>query len=250
MKKIMLTSLIFAATIASAQSLKKNPVVTKEIFGFQITSYIVDLTDSLKTVQIELPAGMSIPLNQVAMLKGNYGNENKDTSNIGWGKCSLIKGNYYYFGIHLNDKQKLPAENDLLYTYFNYPAKYKGRFYKLLKNSIYLQYVNEMIPYDFGTAEKLTAATEKQLIDSLVADIRYTGKMMQQQNDDQEQTISSGFYNGKKIFVTMQTITSRDVNNFLDYIIARPTKYAGNMWKVSEIFATWMAGGAPTVIKN
>ena len=38
--------------------------------------------------------------------------------------------------------------------------------------------------------------------------------------------------------------------NFIDYVIAQPQKYAGNTWKIAETFATWMAGGTPTVIKN
>ena len=37
---------------------------------------------------------------------------------------------------------------------------------------------------------------------------------------------------------------------FLKYIIARPKNYAGNSWKISEIFATWIDGGTPTVVEH
>ena len=85
------------------------------------------------------------------------------------------------------------------------------------------------------------------MIDSLVADIQFTGKEMLQQNDGQDQNISGGIFNGKKLFAAMQTATAAHVKAFLDYVNARPQKYAGNNWKIAETFATWMAGGTPMV---
>jgi hypothetical protein len=38
--------------------------------------------------------------------------------------------------------------------------------------------------------------------------------------------------------------------DFFDYIISRPRLYAGKNWKISEIFATWLTEGAPSVIKK
>ena len=48
----------------------------------------------------------------------------------------------------------------------------------------------------------------------------------------------------------MKTITKKDMTDFLDYVIAFPQKYSGNDWKIAEVFATWMDGGAPTVTKT
>jgi hypothetical protein len=59
--------------------------------------------------------------------------------------------------------------------------------------------------------------------------------------------LPDGIFKGKKLFATMQVITDKDVIAFLKYINARPNIYAGGTWKFSEIFATWMAGGTPTV---
>jgi hypothetical protein len=88
------------------------------------------------------------------------------------------------------------------------------------------------------------------VIDSLVADIQYTGKEMLQQHDGQDRIVATGRFKDKKLFTAMQQITNTDVTDFLDYIIARPRLYAGNDWKIAEVFATWMDGGAPTVIKE
>ena len=80
----------------------------------------------------------------------------------------------------------------------------------------------------------------------MVADIRTTGQAMVDKQPEQNKVIQSGNYAGKKVFNTMQTIKENDIESFLKYVIARPKIYAGNTWKISEVFATWMVDGAPT----
>jgi len=48
----------------------------------------------------------------------------------------------------------------------------------------------------------------------------------------------------------MQAVKRTELESFLRYITARPKNYAGNSWKISEIFATWMNGATPTVVEN
>jgi hypothetical protein len=62
--------------------------------------------------------------------------------------------------------------------------------------------------------------------------------------------IQSGKFEGKPVLNVMTASTQQDVIDFFEYMIARPNLYAGHEWKVSEIFATWLTGGAPTVIKK
>jgi len=57
-------------------------------------------------------------------------------------------------------------------------------------------------------------------------------------------------FDGKKIFEAMETTTRKELEEFLKYVIARPVKYAGNTWKLSEIFATWVVSKSPQVITN
>lgn len=90
----------------------------------------------------------------------------------------------------------------------------------------------------------------KKLVDSLVADIRFTGNYFIENNPSIDKPISSGTYKGKKTLHVMAACNSRDVRNFLDYIIARPRLYAGKDWKIAEIFATWLSEGAPVPIKE
>jgi hypothetical protein len=83
-----------------------------------------------------------------------------------------------------------------------------------------------------------------------VEDIRFTGKEMLRQNDGQDQVINGGIFDQKRLFASMQTITRQYLIDFIDYVIAYPGKYAGNNWKVSETFATWMISKTPVVIKS
>ena len=62
--------------------------------------------------------------------------------------------------------------------------------------------------------------------------------------------IKGGKYDGKLVLNTMMICGKGDVTDFLEYMIARPRLYAGHEWKISEIFATWLSEGTPTVIKN
>ena len=244
---LIITGLFFYSFGAIAQQDS-----TKEIFAFAITDYIVAANDSITIIQVQMPMGsnMVIDKEQMGLLRHNYSNGNYDTSQIGWGRCRLIKSNYYYFGLHLSNKINKPQKNDLLYTYTAYPAKYKGRFYGLIKNAVYFEHVTGGSFFDFNTPATLNEQTENSLIDSLVTDIKFTGKEMLQQNNGHDQDIATGIFSGKKLFAAMQLVTNNNVNDFLDHVIARPQKYAGNTWKIAETFATWMTNGTPTVAKK
>ena len=248
MKHLSLIIYMLTATLlATAQKNSK-----KEVFAFIITDYIVTANDSMTIVQLQLPKqpNISIDVNQVAILKHNYTNVKEDTARVGWGKCDLVKGTYRYFGIRLYKKINKPLQSDIIYTAINYPAKYKGLIYGLVKNAVYINRVTGESFYAFNTPAVLNEQTENNLIDSLVADIKYTATQMLQQNDGQDQPIKDGIFSGKKLFAAMQTATNNNVKDFIAYIIARPQIYAGNSWKMAEIFATWMTAGTPTVVKN
>ena len=84
----------------------------------------------------------------------------------------------------------------------------------------------------------------------MVHDINYTGKMMKEQMDGQNQLVVGGLFNGKKLFDAMESTSVFELKEFLKYLVARPEKYAGNAWKLSEIFATWAVSKSPQVIEK
>jgi hypothetical protein len=62
--------------------------------------------------------------------------------------------------------------------------------------------------------------------------------------------IKGGSRDGKMVLNTMKVCSTEDVTDFLEYMIARPRLYSGRQWKISEVFATWLSEGAPTIIKK
>ena len=222
---------------------------TERLFAFRINEYMVPLNDSIMVVQVSVPdaSPFKIKKDQLALLKYRYEDKNEyDTSMVGWGRCNLIKSNYYYFGIH-HTKERLPKQGDLLYTNIKAPCVYDGLLFKTGSHAIRFLQVDENQFYYNIEMFTMTSQRESEIIEAMVEDIHYTGQAMLEQSPEQNLTIEGGIYDGKKLFAAMQEIKTSDIEKFLKYILARPLKYAGNSWKISEIFATWMASKSPIV---
>ena len=221
------------------------------LFAFRITDYQVRLNDSVTVLQVNLPDGfpLSIHDKQIGIVKHRYMNGTLDTSLIGWGRCHLIKGNYYYFAITKN-KAEEPEQGDLLYTKCKTPVYYKSVLFDLNRHAISLTTVDDSQFYHSANIFQLSQQTEKSLLDSMVADIRFTGAIMKKQMPEQNQLIEGGLFDRKKLFDAMEKTTKNELEEFLKYMVARPERYAGNNWKLSEIYATWMINKTPQVIAN
>lgn len=241
----MITCLLLPSTFFS-QSDTNNWVR-----AFPITGYIVDLNDSVKLVQVHLYDGTSLKEKQTGLLRGIYRDKNSDTVTIGSGRCYLIKGGYYYFAVNYKKSGVLPREGDILYTIVEMPYVYKAQFVRLAMHFIGLRNAYEQRLYDrYAVFNEWTKQNEEAVIDSLVNDVHFTGKYFLENNPEMNVRISVGRYDGKMVLNTMITCTKNDIQDFLDYVIARPRLYAGREWKISEVFATWLTSGSPTVIKQ
>jgi hypothetical protein len=243
MRKLMLAAFILFASKIIAQT-----DTIKLLVGFPITDYMVDLNDSTKIVQI-VPGGIwEIKDKQVGIVKGIYRDGHPDTAMKGWGRCSLIKGDYYYFAIHYSAGAPPLITGDLLYTFIQMPLKYIGQLTKIAAHNIRLQKVTDENFYNRGDVFlEWNKQKEDALLDSMTADIRFTGKYFKENNPGMNKQIVTGTFTNKMLLETMIITRRKDVSDFLDYIIARPRNYAGHDWKISEIFATWLFAGAPTV---
>jgi len=224
---------------------------TKLLMAFPITSYMVDLNDSTKVVQVVSNGIWEIKDNQLGVVKDIYRDGHVDTAMKGFGRCSLIKGDYYYFAIHYKHNASPLTAGDLLYTFIPMPGKYIGQLTKIATHNITLQKVTNENFYNRGDFfSDWNKQKEDVLIDSLVSDIQFSGKYFLENNPSMNKQITTGNYKNKMILETMVATGRKEVSDFLEYIIARPGKYAGNDWKMSEIFATWVFSGAPAVIRN
>jgi hypothetical protein len=220
-------------------------------FTFRIADSMVKLNDSTTVVQVAIPGSwpLRISKNQMGVLKYRYETgKDYDTTMIGYGRCYLIKDEWYYFTIKRYGDRS-PQQGDLLVTKCKMPIAYIGLLFNLARNGISLIKVDELPFYNSTELFYFGPATEQAFLDSMAADIRYTAKAMVEQGGIPNQTISGGIYDGKKLFDAMQAVTKKDVEKFLKYANTRPSKYAGNVWKVSELFAAWMISETPEVIE-
>jgi len=223
----------------------------KWVRAFPITDYLVELNDSIRLVQVHLPDGLVLKEKQMGVLKGVYNIAHSDTSTIGTGRCQLIKGDYYYFSINHKASGRIPKENDLLYVIVDKPIVHLERIVRIASNHIEMQNVYEEPLFDRNKVfQQWTADDEQACIDSMRNDIRFTGDYFLKNDPSMNVKISGGKYKEGMVLNVMIKCTTDDIKDFLEYIVVRPQLYAGRVWKLSEIFATWLSGGAPTVIKE
>ncbi len=260
MKKVLFILFLFTTVHSLAQ-----PDTSKLVRAFPITDYMVDLPivgddtnniDSIKIVQLKLPVGVTIAEKQLGVLRGMYRDKHADTTTIGVGRCHLIKGDYYYFTINNKKSGVKPRAGDLVYVQLSFVGgnsnkAYPGLVVQLAAHYIGLQNVYEKPLYDrYAVFSRWTKSDEQKLLDSLVADIRFTGDYFLKNSPAVNIKIKAGPRAGRMVLNTMISCTKKDVTDFLEYMIARPRFYAGHEWKVSEVFATWLGEGGPTVVKN
>ncbi len=223
----------------------------KWLRAFPITDYIVDLNDSVKLVQIELPDGLLIKDRQLGLMQGVYENRPYDTARKGYGRCHLIKGNYYYFAIGNNTSSFPLKGGDLLYTFMDKTAIYYGLIPQLASHFITFQDVYGDRLFDrYFVFLNWTKKEEEELIDKLVDDIQFTGNYFMENDSSMNIEIKKGPYAGKRVLQVMTQCRPEDVKNFIQYILVRPRLYAGKEWKIAEVFATWVSEGAPVPVKE
>ena len=246
MKKNLLPLLMLLAVACSAQA-----DTSKWLRAFPVTDYMVELNDSVKLVQVQLPAGVTLKEKQLGLVRGVYQQSHADTVQKGYGRCQLIKADYYYFSIGHNTSGRAIREGDLLYTFVDKTDIYFGQVAKLAAHGIVLQNAYEDPFYDINQVfSHFTKPGETALIDSMVKDIKFTGNYFLQNDPSMDKLITTGTFKGRKVLTVMADCQPGQLKDFMNYVIARPRLYAGRKWKLAEVFATWAAEGAPTVISN
>ncbi len=223
----------------------------KQLRAFPITDYMVDLDDSTRVIQVRLPDGVSIEEKQFGLIRGTYRSGFQDTVLKGYGRCQLIKSEYYYFAISGN-KSGVPAkEGDLLYTMVDRRSVFEGQLNDLSSHYITLQDVYGNSFYDphviFSSWKE---ADENRVLDTMIRDIHFTANYFLENNPSMNQLIKTGEYKNRKLLEVMTHCDITDMNEFFFYVKARPLLYAGREWKLSEVFATWLSEGAPMVVRD
>jgi hypothetical protein len=156
----------------------------KKVAAFPITDYMVKLNDSIQLVQLQLPENMSMAMSATGILKSVYSGKTDTVTELGMGKCHLIKGSYYYFAIRTKQAQRLPKKGDLLYAFVTLPDFYSVYLFNVVKHNIIINSVDERKLADMNMIIGFRdAAAEQSVIDSLVNDVHYTGRAMAEQQN-------------------------------------------------------------------
>jgi hypothetical protein len=237
---------LFLMIAATLLSLSESVAQTegKWLRAFPVTDYMVALNDSTSVVQLEMPEGFVVPDKQLGIVYGVYHDDPAQAVQKGYGRCYLVKGVYHYFAIS-NNRSGLPVQaGDLLYMFLDSTGIYYGRIPQLAGHFIRFQNVYEDPFYDrYLVFKDWTIDHELVVLDSMKADIRFTGQWMKDNNDEQDARVTGGIYKGRTIFDVMIHCTGADLLRFLDYVISSPRNYAGTAWKLTETFATWVSRG-------
>jgi len=192
------------------------------------------------------PQCVNIKPNQTFVLQSTWHKEGDSTVPLGAGTLRKMNKNDVELVVTLY-KNKQVQKGDV--AMFLVPLKKPGKdslFFKMARMAIGFTTVEDSLFYDRNTMllNPATYPTQK-ILSGMAADIKYTADEMIKQNNSQDQEIQSGKYKGLRLFAMMQKVTEKDVQNFLKYVYAKPSKYMAHNWKVSETFATWVINGAP-----
>lgn len=243
--------LIFFLLFTRCVPLAAQADTSRWLRAFPITDYMVELNDSVKVVQLEMPDGMRIPEKQLGLVWGVYKQSKADAVQKGYGRCHLVKGDYYYFAIGKNTSGLPLQKGDLLYTFMDKTPVYYGNIPQLAGHFIRLHNVYDEPFYDrYQVFRAWTEQGEKELVDSMVADIRFTGNHFLENDPSVDKPIKSGDYQGKTTLQVMAACRPADLEDFFGYVLVKPRNYAGREWKISEIFATWLSEGAPKKVRE
>jgi hypothetical protein len=221
-----------------------------KLMAFPVTDYVVEANDSVTIVQIKLPPGFSIKEKTYGQIRSVFHTAGDSIITVGSGRCYLIKEDYCYYGLQKKYMRRKPVAGDLLYTDVSIPACYDGYLFEVIRHNIIINSVEGNTIADLSSILQIkTADDELPVLSRLMEDVKYTAKVMSEENNNQNMLITAGKFKDQKLFAAMQAIAVADVKDFLRYINARPEKYAGNTWKFCEIMATWMVEAAPTVVQ-
>jgi hypothetical protein len=97
---------------------------------------------------VQMPDGWSLKDKQPGLAYGVYNGSKEEAVQKGYGRCNLIKGDFYYFTISHNTSGLPLKKDDLLYTFMDKTTVYYGRIPQIASHFIRLQDVYETAFFD------------------------------------------------------------------------------------------------------
>lgn len=97
--------------------------------------------------------------------------------------------------------------------------------------------------FDCEEWETYRAESEMALIQTLADEVRYYGGEMRGKMPSM--LLQGGKYKDLDLFDAMVRTSAEDMRSFLHFIRSYPAHYAGQDWKIAEIYVTWLTHNMP-----
>lgn len=124
---------------------------------------------------------------------------------------------------------------------------YRGIFYDLVKNDIYLfDILNGQPFYDLDDIlQNDSPQKESAVMEAMLKEAKFVAEEMVRQGMESPKVLG-GRFDGMDLFKAMKTSEVSDIRSFLRYVQYLPRKYQGINWQLAEVYATWIDGGSPS----
>jgi hypothetical protein len=116
--------------------------------------------------------------------------------------------------------------------------------FDLARRRVEIADIRDELFYDCEDALLLPDSTRHERVaEGMLADVRFVADAMLDQGR-RSAVINAGAFKGMSVYQAMEESDVEDVERFLENVAANVDHYAGRRWKLSAIYASWLALGA------
>ena len=186
-------------------------------------------------------------------ISAKYNTDIKNRENVKLGTLKIIKvyPNFSFASVELY------KENDPFYSvYLEDMALVPIRFPKKIEKDVFLQvslqnirfvdnsklwivHPRTLMYYGSPQVEKDVYAYMKDQV------LEIYNYLHTDPNPTYHQVIAKGRFKGQSLMDALKETKTEDLKDFLDFVRSYPGKYVGGIWKISEVYATWIINDAP-----
>ena len=148
--------------------------------------------------------------------------------------------------VTLTDAEQLSRPGDLIGINCWIPRRERGILFALAALEVDLRNADpEQRYYTFDSLYAgLPAKGTNTILASMLERIRASGREYGEMEALQT-ILPAGRYKGRKIADLMTGATRKELTDFFRFILSYPGKYIGKVWRIDEIYATWLSNNAP-----
>lgn len=211
---------------------------------------IEETTD--ESIRFLVAENFGFEVGQTGDIYGLYDKNNR-ARNGKIGEATISKINGVEIRVDCEITENVGVEKgDLIAFEIDVPKRNEERIlYQMFALNIrFLDVYDKVIFEGFDFGKIVAEAEEKALMNDLLAEIHFVGKAMKEQSETFPKISEKSRFGNLDLYSAMEAAMYEDLRSFLRYIEAKPLKYQGQNWRISEVFATWIDAGTPCTIED